>query len=60
MSNVSPVMERRQSIKVSYANKDENRWKQKKEISNSLLSHTHALVIAVSQKNTHFLPNCLA
>lgn len=32
-----------------------NRWKQKKEISNRLLSHTHAFVIAVSQKNTHIL-----
>lgn len=32
-----------------------NRWKQKNEISNSLLSHTHALALAVSQKNTHIL-----
>lgn len=32
-----------------------NRWKQKKEISNSLLSHTRALAIAESQKDTHIL-----
>ena len=50
------MLERRKSLKVSSANKERKTdEKGKKEIRNSLLSHTSALAIAVSQKKTRIL-----